>query len=286
MVLDTGCSMLDSEQASSIQYLIHGMLNPLLIKELHMQTRGRETYAVGSIFILALSALAFSLIWESSTGDRTLDAEYGKGMFLAFVIVLMLGISLICPAFTVGAISSERERLTFNQLRVTLLRPHQILVGKAIPPLIYILILLFASLPIAVLIVPLGGISPSQMAYCYLIAFISALAFSLIGLMCSSIYNSTRASTVMAYAIIGLFTFGTAVLPLILTGVFRVSGNRALLDLFIALNPFRAAFSIFGKGKQFQLIGLPSWGIAIVGYLIISVMASCIALLRFKKMRS
>ncbi len=89
----------------------------------------------------------------------------------------------------------------------------------------------------------------------------------------------------MAYAIIGLFTFGTAVVPLILSGVFRVRVNRALLDLFIALNPFRAAFNILGKGRQFQLIGLPSWGIAIVGYLIISVMASCIALLRFKKMR-
>lgn len=262
------------------------MLNPLLIKEFRVQTRGWETYAVGTIYILALSALTFSLLWEASTGERVPDPEYGSEMFLAFVIVLILAICLICPAFTVGAISSERERLTFEQLRVTLLKPRQILMGKATPPLTYILILLFASLPVATLIVPAGGIPHKEVASCYLIAFISAVAFSLTGLMCSSIYRSTRASTAMTYAIIGFFTFGTAMVPMILSGVFRVRINRVLLDLCTALNPFHAVFSILGKGKQFRLAGLSPWVIAITGYLIISAVAVCVALLRFKRMRS
>ena len=262
------------------------MLNPLLIKELRMQTRGREIYVVGGIFILALSALVFGLIWEASTSDGTLNAEYGKEMFLAFIVVLMLAISLICPAFTVGAISSERERLTFDQLRITLLKPRQILVGKVTPTLIYILILLFASLPIAILIVPLSGISSTEIASCYLLIFISALAFSLIGLMCSSIYKSTRASTIMAYAVTGFFTFGTAVAPMILTSIFRVSVNRILLDLFISLNPFHALLSVLGRGRQPQMAGLSPWIFTIISYLILSVIAACIALLRFRKMRS
>jgi ABC-type transport system involved in multi-copper enzyme maturation permease subunit len=261
------------------------MLNPLLIKELRIHTRGRETYAVSGIFILALSALTFSLVWDASTSDRALDAEYGKGMFLAFVVVLMLAICLICPAFTVGAISSERERLTFNQLRVTLLKPHQILIGKAVPSLIYILILLFASLPMAILIVPLGGISPKEITYCYLIVYVSALAFSLIGLMCSSIYRNTRAATVMAYAIIGLLTFGTAVIPIILKWVFQISVNRIILYLLTALNPFHAAFNALGRGRQTQVAGLSPWTIDIIAYLIISILTVCIILLRFKKMR-
>jgi hypothetical protein len=261
------------------------MFNPLLLKELRMQTRGKETYAVSSVYLLALSVLAFTLIWEASTTDRTLDAGYGKEMFLAFIVVLMLAICMLCPAFTVGSISSERERLTLNQLRVTLLRPHQILVGKAAPPLIYILILLFASIPIAVLIVPLTDLSLIEVVFCYLAVLVPALAFSLIGLMCSSVYKNTRASTVMTYAIIGLFTFGTAVAPMILTRVFRMRINRILLDLFIALNPFHAVLSVLGKGRQIQVAGLSSWGIAIVGYLVVSVVAMCISLLRFKKMR-
>jgi hypothetical protein len=262
------------------------MLNPLLIKEFRIETRGWETYAVGTVYILALSALTFSLIWDASTGERVLDPEYGREMFLAFVVVLILAICLICPAFAVGAISSERERLTFDQLRVTLLKPRQILVGKASLPLIYILILLFASLPVAVLIMPAGGISLMEVVFCYLIAFVSAAAFSLIGLMWSSIYRSTRVSTAMTYAIMGFFTFGTAVVPMILSGVLQVKLNRVLLDLCIALNPFHAVFSVLGKGRQFRLAGLSSWEIAMAGYLIISVIAICVALLRFKRMRS
>jgi len=262
------------------------MLNPLLVKEFRVQTRGWETYAVGTIYILALSALAFSLIWEASTGDRVLDPEYGRGMFLAFVVVLILAICVICPAFTVGAISSERERLTFDQLRVTLLKPHQILMGKVVPPLVYVLILLFASLPVATLMVPAGGVATMELAFCYLIAFISAVAFSLTGLVWSSIYRSTRTSTAMTYAIVGFFTFGTAAAPTALTGVFQVKISRVFLDLCIALNPFHAALSVLGKGRQFRLAGLSSWAIAIAGYLVISVIAVCVALLRFRRMRS
>ncbi len=247
--------------------------------------RGRETYAVGTVYIIALSALAFSLIWEASAGTGTLNPEYGREMFIAFVVVLMLAICLVCPAFTVGAISSERERLTFDQLRVTLLRPHHILIGKAGPALIYVLILLLASLPIAILIIPLGGIRRSEAAACYLIVFLSALAFSLTGLMLSSIYRNTRASTVMTYAITGFFTFGTAALPMILSSVFRVRGNRIIMDLCIALNPFNAVLSVLGKGMRIQMAGLSSWDIAVIGYLALSVASACIALLKFKTMR-
>lgn len=256
------------------------MLNPLLIKELRMQTRGWKTYAVGIIYLLAISALAFGLFWEASAGGRTLDPEYGGDMFLAFVIALILAVCLICPAFTVGAISSERERLTFDQLRITLLKPHQILVGKAAPPLIYALILMVASLPIASLIVPVGGISLAEVASCYLIAFISAMAFTLIGLMCSSIYRHTRTSTVMTYSITGFFLFGTAMIPLI------ARSNHILMELCIALNPFHAAMSVLGKGKQLQLGGLSAWDVAVIGYLIISAVSVFVTLLRFRRIRS
>lgn len=261
------------------------MLNPLLIKELRMQARGKEIYAISGIYILALSVLTFTLVWEASTGDRPLDVEYGKEMLLAFFVALMLAVCLICPAFTVGSISSERERLTFNQLRVTLLKPHQILVGKAAPSLIYILTLLFASLPIVLLIVPLSGLSLTELASCYLIALISALTFSLVGLTCSAIYRNTRASTVMTFATIGLLMFGTAVAPMILTGVFRVKINRILLDLFMSLNPFYAVLSVLGGGKQIQMAGLSPWSVTVTGYLAISAIAVCVSLFRFKRMR-
>jgi hypothetical protein len=261
------------------------MLNPLLVKEIRIQTRGWETYAIGTIYILALSALVFSLFWEAAGDKRGMEPGHGEEMFLAFAVVLILAITLICPALTVGAISSEREKLTFEQLRVTLLRPHQILIGKAGPPIIYAIVLLLASTPIVSFILLSDGISLEKVAYSYLIAFTSAMAFSLSGLMCSSVYRTTRLSTVMTYAIVGLFTFGTAMLPMIASNVFRLKINRVILDFSIALNPFHAVFSIFGKGRQLQLYGLSPWTVAILGYMVVSVLAICVALFRFKTMR-
>ena len=109
---------------------------------------------------------------------------------------------------------------------------------------------------------------------------------SLIGIMCSSIYKSVRASTVMAYAITGFFTFGTALTPMILTHIFRVNVNRILLDLLIFLNPFRALSGVLDRGWPPQVAGLSPWVFTIVSYLILSVITACIALLRFRKMRS
>jgi ABC-type transport system involved in multi-copper enzyme maturation permease subunit len=261
------------------------MLNPLLTKELRTLTRSGKMYAIGVIFIITLSALTFSLIWEASTAGRTLDPEYGKGMFLTFFVVLILAICLIFPAFTAGAISSERERMTFELLRVTLLKPHQYLVGKMGPVIIYILILLSASLPVAILMLPLGGISTAELAYCYLVTFISAMAFSLTGLMWSSVFRNTRASTAVTYAFAGFFIFGTGLVPMILKGAFQAKLNRVLLDLCTSLNPFYAAASILGRTKGIQIAGLSPQNITIAGYLIVFLIAACIAMLRFERMR-
>ena len=261
------------------------MPNPLFIKEFRIQMRGRETHAVSTVYVLVLSALTVSLIWQASTGQPTLGPEYGRGMFLAFAMVLVLAISMICPAFAVGAVSSERERLTFDQLRVTLLRPHQVLIGKVGPVLAYSLILLVAALPMIVLLAPAGGISTTEVALCYLIAFVSALAFSLVGLMWSSLYAGTRAATTMTYATISLFIFGTAMVPVTLSRVFGLYVNRVLQDLCMALNPFHAVASILGRGRQFQVAGLMPWETVVISYVIVSITASYIFLLRFRRTR-
>jgi hypothetical protein len=270
-----GVEEIDSERHDS------GMLNPLLIKELRTLTRSGKMYAIGVTLIITLSALTFGLIWEASTTERTLGPDYGKNMFLIFFVVLILAICMIFPAFAAGAISSEREQMTFDLLRVTLLKPHQYLVGKMGPVLIYILILLSASLPVAILMLPLGGISTAELIYCYLVTFIPAMAFSLIGLMWSSVFRNTRTSTGVTYAFAGFFTLGTGLVPTILKEASQAKLNR----ICVSLNPFYAAASILGRTKGIQIAGLSPQSITIAGYLIISLITACIAMLRFRRMR-
>ncbi len=257
------------------------MLNPLLTKEFRTLTRSGKIYAIGVIFIIALSALTFGLTWEASTTEKTLDPEYGRAMFLTFFVVLILAICLIFPAFTAGAISSEREQMTFELLRVTLLEPHQYLVGKIGPVFICILILLFASLPAAILMLPLGGISTAELIYCYLVTFAPAMAFSLTGLMWSSVFKNTRTSRAVTYACAGFFIFGTGLVPTILKGVFQTKLHR----ICVSLNPFYAAASILGRTKGIRIAYLSPQSITVAGYLIVSLITACIAMLRFRRMR-
>ena len=261
------------------------MLNPLLIEELRTLTRSGRIYAIGVTLIITLSALTFGLIWDASTTERILGPEYGKGMFLVFFVVLILAICLIFPAFTAGAISSEQERMTFDLLRVTLLRPYQYLVGKIGSVLVCISTLLFASLPVAILMLPLGGISTTELIHCYLVTFIPAIAFSLSGLMWSSVFRNTRTSTGVTYAFAGFFIFGTGIVPMILKEAFREKLNQVVLDLCVSLNPFYATASILGRTKAIQVSGLSPQSITIAGYLVISLITACIAMLRFKRMR-
>jgi len=255
------------------------MLNPILIKELRIQMRSWKYYAVGTIYILTISGLVFGMIWEASTSKKTLDPEYGKRIFFAFFVVLTLAVCMICPAFTVGAISSEEELLSFDLVRITLLKPRHILSGKLAPVLIYALILLFASLPATLLIMPVSGTSLMEISLCYLIAFISATMFSLIGFMWSSIFRRTRIAAIVAYITTGVFAFGTMVVPTMLSRIFQVRISHILLSLCNALNPFYViASKLEGAEKATELITN-----LIISYLIISVIVTLVILLRLRR---
>jgi len=259
------------------------MLNPLLVKEFREQARGWKYLTAGASCVLIISILAFGLIWNASTGKKAINPEYGRNMFFIFIIALTTIMCTVCPAFTVGAISSERERLTHDLLRVTLLKPRHVITGKTVPALVYAMILLLASLPVIILIMPAGGASLIEIGYCYLTIFASVAAFSLTGLMWSSVFRSTRTSAAVTYTCIGFFIFGTMLAPAILDKVFHLETSHILLRACITLNPFLAAASSLGRTvvvsdlTPVQVFGLPVWTMTVLCYLVISVIAISIA---------
>lgn len=259
------------------------MFNPLLTKEFRAQSRKRQFYTTTIVYIFVISALTFGLTWSASPGETAYSINYGRNIFYAFVVALTSLICLMLPAFTVGAISSEIEKQTFDQLRITLLKPGQILSAKAAPGVLYTLILLLAATPATILIMPYGGISLTELASCYLIIFATAITFSLLGLMWSCICKHTGLAAIITYTIVGFFLVGTLLVPVILR--FHVSLGPVILNIFMAMNPFHAVLSIFGRGRQFQLAGLSPWVIAVAGYFIISIISLFILLLRLKAIK-
>ena len=135
------------------------------------------------------------------------DARQLVDMFFLGQYVLA---SLMAPSFAAGAITGEKERKTYEMLLASPLRPAAIVLGKLIASLAYLAVLIFSSLPIVMLCLPLGGVSPYEVLAAYLGLIVSVITFGMIGIACSSYFQRTAASLVVSYLVI---------LPLAMVGI-------------------------------------------------------------------
>ncbi|MCS6910712.1 MAG: ABC transporter permease [Anaerolineales bacterium] len=228
--------------------------NPVVLKELRGRMRGARAFIVLTVYLLLMSGLITLLytLYVSTTSsvysasDRQL---LGKLVFGSMVVIEMLLVCFITPAFTVGAISGERERQTYDLLRTTLLSERAFVLGKLISALLYVFILLLAALPLQSLAFLVGGVAVEEILVATLLLLTVAFLFGAAGVFCSSMMRRTLGATVLTYAFVLLATLGPlallfSVMIFVGTAQFLVSPpvelQIVLLYLFgllIATNP-------------------------------------------------
>ena len=138
----------------------------------------------------------------------------GKTVFGAVLAVQVFLIVFIGPAFTAGAISGERERQTYDLLRTTLLPAGALVRGKLLSALSYVLLLVFAAIPLQSLAFLLGGIAWEELIISQLLIVVAAITYALAGLYASSLMRSTLAASVTTYAIALFLVVGLPILAL------------------------------------------------------------------------
>ena len=82
------------------------------------------------------------------------------------------------------------------------LRPAAIVLGKLLASLAPLAILIFSSLPIVMLCLPLGGVSLYEVLAAYLALMLSVAAFGMISVACSSYFQRTAAALIVSYLLI------------------------------------------------------------------------------------
>ena len=95
----------------------------------------------------------------------------------------------MAPSFAAGAITGEKERKTYEMLLASPLRPAAIVLGKLLASLAHLAMLIFASLPIVMLCLPLGGVSLYEVLAAYLGLILSVITFGMISVACSSYFQ-------------------------------------------------------------------------------------------------
>ena len=187
--------------------------NPVLQRELLVNLRMGRAFVLLFLYQALLGAVVY-FAWPQDTRlDLTVNSNSGaqtrRLVDLFFVGQYVLA-SMMAPSFASGSITGEKERKTYEMLLASPLRPSAIVFGKLVASLSHLAVLIFASLPIVMLCLPLGGVSVYEVLAAYLGLLLSIITFGMISVACSAYFQRTSASLVVSYLLI---------LPLALVGV-------------------------------------------------------------------
>lgn len=217
--------------------------NPVMVKEVRTRMRGWRAFAVVSAHLIILGiALALAFLAFSPSLNSTVNLEsrrmFGKALFGMMIWIELIAICFTAPALTSGAIASERERQTFDLLRVTLLSPGRMILGKYLSGLVFIFLMLFTSLPMQSLAFIMGGVQVEEILIAVLILAVTAISFCAVGLFFSSLFSRVLFSTVLSYAFAIFLVFGIPMIALFLLVTLSSSLNYSIERLSLAVQVF------------------------------------------------
>lgn len=175
--------------------------NPVLQRELLVNLRMRRGFFLLLGYVVMSGAIVF-LAWPSEQKFDMTVSNAGQRLIDPFFLGQFLIATMMAPSFAAGAITGDKERKTYEMLLASPLRPAAIVLGKLLASLCHVAILIFSSLPIVMLCLPLGGVHFSELLAAYLAIILSVLTCGMISIACSSFFQRTSASLVVSYLLI------------------------------------------------------------------------------------
>ena len=227
------------------------------VKELRGRMRGRRAFIILTIYLLLLGGFALMVeqIMEQSFqnpfagASATAGPAIGQAIFAAVLLLMTLQVVFLAPSSTAGAISLEREKQTLELLVTTPISSFAIVIGKLLSALVYVFLLIAASVPLMAVVFVFGGVGPEDIVRGYIVLIVTALGLGSFGLLCSSLVKRTTASTAITIFGVLAITIGTVFLLVFwqAMGSFDATGNRRPGPLGIRtpyplawINPFLA----------------------------------------------
>ncbi|MCT6924149.1 ABC transporter permease subunit [Metasolibacillus sp.] len=275
--------------------MMERLYNPVFVKELKLRFRSFKSFS-GLIFYLAVLTIfiaGFLLITTGFTGKGFFRPDTSFMMFAVLTIIQMALVLFITPSLTAGAISSEREKQTLNILLTTTQSSMQIIVGKLLSSLAFLVLMLVAGLPLYSLVFLFGGVSPSQIASIFSFYLLTVVAIGSIGVMFSTITKRTIVAMIATYGSI-IFLGGITAFFFFITlafsqmGVATGSTQSFMAYFWASINPGALILTLIepemGRGlAELSGIKLPVWVTYLIFYSIIIVLCLTLAI---KKLRA
>ena len=241
------------------------------VKELRGRMRGRRAFAIITIYLVLLGgfALMAERLFEANASRgfggtaAFASAQIGQGIFAALLMLMTLQVVFLAASSTAGSISLEREKQTLELLIATPISSLAIVLGKLLSALVYVFLLIAASIPLMAVVFVYGGVGPEDVLRGYIVLIATALGLGSFGLLCSSLVKRTTAATAITIFGVLAVTIGTIFVLGFwqAIGRFDENGNREGLFgirspvILAYLNPFVAQADVmcgtestFGEG--------------------------------------
>ncbi len=269
-------------------------MNPVLNKEIKLRFRSGKSFLGLLFYLLALSILliGYMYIGMLSNTNGFFKPENSRDMFMLFSFIQLCLILFITPGLTGGVISSERERQTLNILLTTTQSSIGIVIGKLLSSLSYLVLLLFASLPLYSLVFLYGGVSPTQIFYTFMFFLFTMIAIGSLGVLFSTLIRKTIVSMVTTYSSVLFLAGGTAVIALILYQLAMINAQGHQVDspyfYFIAmLNPGVILGGMFQPELLAEIKGqsgidFPMWVAYVISYSVIIIASLTISIRKLR----
>lgn len=251
--------------------------NPVLFKELKLRFRSAKSFNGVLFYLIAMCIFVFGFIFTTMTVSKTSyfrpDESFALFAILSFIQLAL--VLFITPGLTAGAISAEREKQTLPILLTTSQSSFQIISGKLLASVAFLLLLIVAGLPIYSLVFLFGGISPMRFALVFLFLLVTLLAIGSVGILFSTLIRRTIVSMIATYGVMLFLTIVTGFLFLLIMQVTRMNyvgtgmpPPSYLGHLFATINPGVLVASLLSPGiseglSEMTQVKFPVW----IGYL-------------------
>jgi ABC-2 type transport system permease protein len=221
--------------------------NPILIKELRSRMRGGRAFITLTVILLALGGISYLLyrmvMVQLQYTSTPISPQIGQALFSGLAFLELMMVCAVTPAVTASAISGEKEKLTYEMLVATPLRPASILNGKLLSAMSYVLILIFAAVPMFSLVFTFGGVTVREMVKALAVLSVVGLMLGVIGLFFSALMGRSGRATVTSYVVLVLMMFVPYFIYLFISTVRQTQPSRWIMvfspitSLFSALAP-------------------------------------------------
>ena len=127
--------------------------------------RGRRAFAILTGFLILLGGFAWMveiMMERAAPAGFGVPAAFatagiGQAIFVSLMMLEML-VVVLAPVSTAGSISLEREKQTLDMLAATPINSFAIVAGKLLSALIYVWLLIAASIPLTAVVFVFGGV--------------------------------------------------------------------------------------------------------------------------------